>query len=184
MTTSITNFEKYLAAGEIWRINVMGTIIRGMRGVDTYTVRPELQNPLKGFETGIGVTFPDQFKIVEIINRSTAQTVGVYIGDGLISDSRSGGTVTVGSNPTASYGAVTVTNAATLVKGALSTRGKFMVQNLGGVAIYLGTDNSVSTLNGVKIQSGGSMEISFQDAVYCISSGIDCDVRYIEESTA
>lgn len=80
--------------------------------------------------------------------------------------------------------AVTVTSAATLVLASKPGRRMFVIKNNGTVIIYLGTDTSVTSTNGIPLmpqdsfsQNGSRM---YMGAWYGITASSTADVRYID----
>lgn len=80
------------------------------------------------------------------------------------------------------HSAQSVTATASALAGTpLANRVKMLIQNLGNKEIFIGSDNTVTTSNGVKIPAGGSGEFMFSAAStpHAISSGT-ADVRILE----
>lgn len=68
-----------------------------------------------------------------------------------------------------------------IIAGGLLVRKSVLVQNLSANDVYIG-GSSVTTLSGVKLVPGASIEIHTQAAVYAIATVDASDVRYIEEA--
>tara|TARA_R110000782_G_scaffold263592_1_gene356304 strand:- start:1855 stop:2424 length:570 start_codon:yes stop_codon:yes gene_type:complete len=189
MPTSISTFTKYLAANEIWKVNATGTTVRGVAGAQPYKLSPAGQNPIKQMQTGIAVTFETAFNLVEIQNGDTAQTIVIWIGDGLIQDNRlvgsvdiSGG-IRISGNLDGDYGTVSVTTSATLIRAANIERSSCLVVNVGANDMHIGTDSSVTAANGIPVLSGQSLTFTVETTIYGISTGGANDVRYLDEVT-
>ncbi len=76
----------------------------------------------------------------------------------------------------------TVNNTASqLAATALANRSKILVQNLGSKDIFIGT-STVTAATGVKIPSGGNVELPYNASValYAITSSGNADVRILE----
>lgn len=73
------------------------------------------------------------------------------------------------------------TTASALAGTPLANRVKMLIQNLGNKEIWIGSDNTVTSANGIKISAGGSGEFMFSAAStpHAISSGTS-DVRILE----
>ncbi len=83
------------------------------------------------------------------------------------------------------YGAVTVTNSATLVHATTSARRGFTLYNNGSVTIYCGFDTNITSSNAIPVPAGVGYEwVGDQDAyrglVYCITASSTADVRWWE----
>jgi len=82
----------------------------------------------------------------------------------------------------ATYGNVTVGTTATSIASADNTRRSILIVNEGSVKIYIGSDDNVTTSNGLPISSGGCVVIDhYTGKIYGISTQ-DCDVRYFIEA--
>jgi hypothetical protein len=80
------------------------------------------------------------------------------------------------------YGAVAVDATAEVVKAANSRRESIVVQNVhASQVLYLGSDASVTTSNGLKLLAGESIRLQTKSAIYGIGSGSATDTRYFEE---
>ncbi|MHA1827079.1 MAG: hypothetical protein ACTSX6_00375 [Candidatus Heimdallarchaeaceae archaeon] len=88
---------------------------------------------------------------------------------------------TLGS--TATYGAVSVGSSPTIIRSSNSARRSLIIQNNSTVDVYIGTDSSVTTSNGLKLLPDTSISItdSTTDWYGVVASGT-ADVRYIEEA--
>ena len=80
------------------------------------------------------------------------------------------------------YGANSVTTSAELVATASAGRKRFLVQNLGNKAIYLGGDSSVTTVNGIRVSAGAAFEMDLGEYVdlYMIAESGTQDVRFMQ----
>lgn len=89
-----------------------------------------------------------------------------------------------GVGSTAAYGTVAIGGAAAVIKAAKTTRKSIVVQNVHATQIlYVGSDSSVTTSNGLKVAAGASVTLDdYNGPVYGIASGADTDVRYFEVS--
>lgn len=148
----------------------------------TFTVSPSDLSPLV-LENGLSVKLNKTFNTLRIKNGSVAQTIELYVGQGELKDARlalSGG-LPISGNAGASYGAVSVGTTAIAIQGADSSRASCLIQNLGGSDLWIGTDASVTALNGIKIGGGGSATITFQSAIFGIAGSGTLDVRYLNE---
>lgn len=185
---NLSFYEQTLAAGESLTIAASGVFIGGMAGEAPYEIRLD-SGPLVDFETGYGFQSPQQFDRVEILNSHTdAQTIKIAISDGVLIDNRlvgkidiSGG-IRLAGNRTAAYGTVAVATSATLVRAANSDRGTCLLQNVGGSDVYVGTDGSVTTSNGVLVAAGASITLTVQTAIHAIADGSASELRFIDEA--
>lgn len=88
------------------------------------------------------------------------------------------------SSTTADYGAVSVTDTATAVPAtALTGRTRILIENLGNTAIFVGSDNTVTTTTGLRLAAGASIELDAGAAVTLFAiaqTGLTADVRYFE----
>lgn len=182
-------YGKEFQPGERLSIAVVGDHIRGVAGSYPYEIELGASSPSK-FETGIAYgTRGDLFESVVITNTAdVAQYIEVAVAVGEIKDNRLVGQVDISggirsaANRAAEYGAITVGTTPKLIKVSNSNRGKLLLQNLGSNALYIGTDNTVTTSTGLKIGPGGSGELTFVSDVYGVADVGTVDTRYIEES--
>lgn len=80
------------------------------------------------------------------------------------------------------YGTVAVGASAVIVKAARMRRESILVQNVhASQVLYLGSDASVTTSNGLKVVAGESVRVRTKGDIYGIASGAATDVRYFEE---
>lgn len=187
---SNNTFKKYtrtLAANVEQVIDVSpSTFVLCAAGDDTFTVRPDGQNPVD-LELGLGIDYETDFTKIRI-KSTTAQTVALYIGKGNIVDNRMVGRVDISggirlaANQTAAYGSDTVGTSAAQIRAANTARGTLLIQNLSVNEIFIGTDSSVTTTNGIKVAAGGNIELTVTSAVYGISAVAGNDIRYLEEN--
>lgn len=79
------------------------------------------------------------------------------------------------------YGNVSIGTSAAVISAASRYRDQgILVQNAHASNIlYVGTDSSVTTSNGLKIGAGESLLIPGNDVVYGIASGASTDVRFM-----
>lgn len=86
------------------------------------------------------------------------------------------------------FGNKTVTNTATLIVGANRERIGLVIVNNGTETIFLGQDNTVTTLNGTPVlqganmteQNGGAGTEMYYGPVYAIAATGPVNVRYWE----
>jgi len=79
--------------------------------------------------------------------------------------------------------AATITDTASEVASSpLLGRKRIMIQNLGNKSIFIGFDNTVSILNGLRISAGGFLEMPFGEDldIYSISESGSQDIRVVE----
>jgi hypothetical protein len=187
-TTSFTTYAYTLAAGATVKINRQFRHIRGLAGDTAYQVRFPESAP-SDFQTGLAYNSPVILDGVEIINPTAGSIdLTVALADGPIDDNRlvgqidiSGG-IRLAGNRSASYGAVIIGTSAAQIVAAAADRGTCLIQNLGANPIYIGSDNSVTTANGVEIAAGGSASVTLQTDIYGISGSAGNDVRYLAET--
>lgn len=80
------------------------------------------------------------------------------------------------------YAAVSIGTTAAVVKAAFFRRESILiVNNHASQILYLGSDSSVTTSNGIPVAAGGSVRLRTKSDVYGIASGASTDVRYFEE---
>ena len=74
------------------------------------------------------------------------------------------------------------TIASQLVAVPLAGRGRIMIQNLGNAAVYIGFNNTVAVVNGLKISAGAFLEMPFGSdlAIWVIATSGTQDVRIVE----
>ncbi len=155
-------------------------------GTSDFKIMPEGFDPLD-FALGLAVKLEKRVDKIIIINGAVAQTISLVLGRGVIFDNRLVGTlnITGGVNAKGNTGqsnaAVTVTAAGSVIKALTVSRSKLTIQNLGTVDIYVG-GAGVTVANGIRLSPNGSMDVTSIPAVSGISSGVDCDVRYWEET--
>lgn len=148
-----------------------------------FTAYPADLTPVK-LEKGIAVRLNEQFNNLRIESDIT-QTIEIYVGSGEVIDSRlilGGDGLSVAGNGVANYGAETVGNVATLIKPLNDARASILVQNLGSLPIFVGTDNLVTAANGLRVSGNSSATFTFKSDLYAIAASA-VDVRYLEEST-
>lgn len=183
--SQIQRYQYTLGANEEVNPSIpQSNFIRCTSGSGVFTVYPSDLSPLV-LSNGLGAKFTQLFNTVRIKNGATPQTIELYIGQGDIDDSRlsvSGGIPTAG-NAGATYGAVSVGTTATVIRTANTNRASCLVQNLGSAPMYLGTDASVTTANGLEVGAGSSATLTFQSAIYGIVASGSNDVRFIEETS-
>lgn len=82
----------------------------------------------------------------------------------------------------AAYGNVSIGASAALVVAARQTRESVVIKNNHASQIlYLGSNTSVTTSNGLPLIAGESVRLKAKQAIYGIASGASTDVRYFEE---
>ncbi len=185
--TAMRKFSRTLAANESVVINVSkATAVQCTSATALFDIKPDDQNPVE-LANGLGVRYEltEAFDTLRIVNRSTPQTVELYIGNGDVVDNRLSASGTLSTRTlaaqSANYGSVSVGVAATLVLAANTGRSNILLQNLGTGVIYVGTDNAVTVANGIEVQVGGAITLATDEAIYAISTIAATDVRYLEE---
>lgn len=80
------------------------------------------------------------------------------------------------------YGAKTIDTSAVLIADSRATRRSITVQNVhASNDLYVGSDSSVTSSNGVKVKAAESLRFDdYSGAVYGIGSAASTDVRYFE----
>lgn len=129
---------------------------------------------------GLGVTIKP-FKRFSLKSDLT-QTIVVMAGFGDVQHGRLAGAIQ-STNSLASansFGAVSVGVAATLVKAANSSRASLLIQPTDG-DIFVGSDNTVTVANGIKVLSGGDFECANTLDLYAIAAA-PVDVRFCEDT--
>ena len=187
MSTSFKEFTYTLTANEQVLINTVGSVIRCTRGTNSFEIQPQAVAESFSkipFENGLSVTYEYDFDKVQLTNGGTGQTITLYLGDGVIDDSRltgavdiTGGLTTkVSSDSTLAMTQANVTtSAASLIATGTGNRVVSVTPTDGD--IYLGDSGSVTTSNGFKIASGGSIVFTSKDEVYAIASAtVDCRI--------
>jgi len=78
--------------------------------------------------------------------------------------------------------ATVTTTAANLLTTQLSGRRRYLIQNLGALAIYLGNDATVTTSTGFKMASGSNMDVELGEDVslFAIAAAGSQNVRILE----
>jgi hypothetical protein len=80
------------------------------------------------------------------------------------------------------YNNVAIGAAAAIIKGAYFRRESIVIKNNHASQIlYLGSNASVTTSNGLPLLAGESIRLKTKSDVYGIASGAATDVRYFEE---
>ncbi len=76
------------------------------------------------------------------------------------------------------------TTASQLIASPQADRTSLLIQNLGSKSIYIGEDNTVSSLTGVVIPTGGSAEFPWGPTIipWAITASSSADVRMLETS--
>jgi len=186
--SAIRKFTRTLAANAETVINVSGaTAVQCTGATAGFSVRPDDRNPVE-LANGLGIRYQEEeaFNTLRITNEGTPQTIELYIGSGDVIDNRFSASGALSTRllaaQSSAYGNVSVGTSATLVRAANTGRASILVQNLGAGTIYLGSDSSVTTANGIQAQPGAAVEFKVDDAIYAISSAAATDVRYFEES--
>lgn len=166
-----------LGAGEEINPALNGDYIACTQAGDSFTLQPEDQDATE-FEAMWALRTPELFKRVRIYS-AVAQTIKLMVGRGEFKDRRASGQLAGASAN--NYGAVTVGTSAVLIAAADLERRSILIQNLGAAAIFVGSDNSVTTANGIKVPAGGSYTADNTTTVYAISGAAGQDVRYSED---
>ncbi len=139
-----------------------------------------------------------QYEQFSLINESGAAiTVTMAWGYGEVSDNRLalpgslvitsitnpvsiGGVVMESGGQNATYGAVSVGVAATLIFAADSTGTGWIIHNDAANTVYLGTDNAVTTANGLPVLAGEKVGWDNRTALWAISTVAAQSVRYLK----
>ena len=81
------------------------------------------------------------------------------------------------------YGTVTVGTDAVEIFGGRSVGKGVLIQNVHATQVlYVGTDDSVTDANGIRLNPGESVETkAYTGQIYGIADGADTDVRYLSE---
>jgi len=86
---------------------------------------------------------------------------------------------------TGSYGKVSVTTSATLIKGNNGNRCNILLVNEGAAAIRVGLDSSVTaasgTTDGIYVAAGAAISLDTTMDIYAISTSGTVSVSYIEQ---
>ena len=187
-SAAFSHFSRSLSANESIVVNAVGSAFRCTSGSAVFDVEPNEGNRVQ-VQAGIGFSGSRQYSAWRITNGATSQTIEFYIGDGEILDNRLVGAISItgglkqAGNPSATYAAVSVGVTATVIKAANTDRSSILIQNLGSVDVYIGSDASVTSSNGIKIAAGASATLATQTAIYGIAGSAAQDVRYFEEGT-
>ncbi len=180
---SMTKFEHTFTPGQSLQINTPGSFIRIISATGPVFVTPDTGNRLE-IENRKSWKTAKKFERLHL-ESDTAQTVIGYLGDGEITDDSIGGNIAIGSplpgSNTPDYGAVTLVAAtATVIAAANTNRNEILIQNLTGSDIYIGSDSSVTNLNGIKVPNNGQLTTRLTSAIYGYSTP-GGDVRFLEE---
>lgn len=182
---SMQRYTFTLEAGKSINPNIpRSNFISVVSAVGLFTAYPADLTPLK-LEKGISVRLNEQFNNLRI-ESEIDQTVEIYVGSGEVVDSRlilGGDALSIGGNAIANYGAESVLNTATLLAVQDDRRATILIQNLGSTPIFVGTDNLVTTANGLRVAGGASATFTFKTDIYAISAVSGQDVRFLEELT-
>ena len=93
-------------------------------------------------------------------------------------------TTTPSTTAGSSYGVQQTDDTATLVLGANENRESVLLQNKGSEAVYVGFDDTVSSLNGVEIAAGGTYaDDTYTGDLYAITGGGTVNVAFQEIAT-
>lgn len=186
--TAIRKFTRTLGANEETVLNVAGsTAVQCTSATADFTIRPDDQNPVV-LANGLGIRYREneRFNTLRITNGPTAQTVEIYIGAGDVIDNRfsvSGALTTRKlAAQSSAYGNATVGTTASQIRGENTGRSSIAIQNLGPGVLYVGTDGSVTTANGLQVFVGGTLTLEVDDAIHAIASAGSTDVRYLEST--
>lgn len=182
------DFDQTLAANEQMSVPCgESSHIQVIAGSARFWVKPDGRGNIP-LELGLGQTIKRGFKTLRVVNGDTEQRIALKITDGDVTDNRLVGQVDISgglrqaANRTTSYGNAVVGLAASNVVAANTSRANVLIQNLGPGIIYQGTDNAVTTANGIQIPVGGAITVTHDDDVYLISDTANTDVRYQEET--
>lgn len=185
-TTSFHTFEYTLAPEERVKVGRQFRHIRGLAGTAPYMVRFPDGAPTN-FQTGLAYSSPVTLDYVEIINTSeSTNTVEIALADGPIHDNRlvgqidiSGG-IRVAGNRSAYYGNHAYTNAAKLVRPENQNRASILLQNLGGVGVYI-SPGSTPIASGILLKADKSITLTCTTAIYSHGEGPNGSLRWLEE---
>jgi hypothetical protein len=88
------------------------------------------------------------------------------------------------SRSTGTYGAVTVTASATLIKASNASRLSLQITNTSSEVCYIGFDTSVSSTNGFPLAQNDVLSLTGSDlytgTVYGITASSTANIRYFE----
>ena len=133
---------------------------------------------------GTSLTLVERYETIRVSN-ATAGTVyaSLILGLGDVQDSELTGNITVDLGATLSNAAHVVGVAAAELLATSATRRSIVILNNSAGDIYLGSDATVTTANGLKITAGQTITIDKapQAAVFAIGSGAGLDVRTLSE---
>lgn len=174
-----------LTAGESIQVAVVGNYFRALTAIDPFKVTFS-DGTSTEFLAGLGMRVPAEFSTIRI-ESDTAQDVTFIAGIGQVDDSRLAGQIDITGGmdtqeqgaASSNYGAVSVGVAATLIHAANTARKSILIQPQDG-DIFVGSDNLVTTANGVKVASGVGFVIYAVNDVYAIAASA-VDTRYLEE---
>lgn len=126
----------------------------------------------------------DKFKKLTVRNESGFPlTFQLEIGDGSVETNKltiSGGITVISGGLTGSYGTKVIGVAQSEVFAADTASKGYLISNQGSAAIYLGTDENVTTANGFPLLAGATMGWDCRDALHAISSTAGQDLRYMK----
>jgi len=81
---------------------------------------------------------------------------------------------------TLNHASVNIADSATEIKAVNTSRKCILLKNNGSVTVYIGEDNTVTTLTGYPLEAGESIYIYDTEAVYGITASGTGDIRYLE----
>jgi len=179
-------FKIKINAGSSEEVQIVGNYFRALTATDSFSI--EFNNGVKtDFLAGLGMRVAN-FERVRIYS-DTTQTITFIAGVGQVDDSRLAGRIDLsgalemlqsgasGNN----YGTKLVGTAATLILEENIGRRSYLLQNLGDVDVYIGTDSTVTVGSGIKVAPGGSYSAENTKVVYAVASTVGQDMRYSED---
>lgn len=194
-------FTRTIPAGEEVTIDRAGRWITVLQSSAEFDVQIIDQDGVFDFgemQAGIGWGYDGRhkgFEQIQITNKSGApNTIKLVVSNGRYIDNRSDISEVIQSassnpwvgitagNPTAVSGNTPIGTAATLIRNPNSLRASCLLQNLSANDIFIGPNNSVTLLNGIKIAPGTSMVWTPQTTVYGIATVAASDLRFMDES--
>jgi len=180
--------EHTIANGARLEINTNARFLALLSNTSSSDIHVEINDqPPQKFPKGVAIQLPlDITRLVFVNNTGGSVTISFSLSNYIVYDNRNviNGTVTVQQNPisTFSTGQVSVTNAATQIKAANTSRKRITIKvPVGGQAVYIKVDNTVTTANGHLLDAGDSLTLENTGAVYGIVAAGSQTVTYLEE---
>lgn len=178
-------FKVSLQAGINQTLSIDGSFFRVITSADEFQVQPDTGHRLAGLQSGMAYDHKKQFKTLDLLS-DVNQVIELMAGSGRVEDNRTSisGIVDVsGKGATINNAAVTVGTVAAVLLAANADRRSMIILNNSANDIYIGSDATVTTANGLKIAAGQTITIDKapQAAIYAIGSAAGLDVRTLEE---